>query len=83
MKPNPIGRNPKILIVLAFAMIVGLNIYIVNHLQTLIENNRSLYRTLVIQARLNELLSLLIDSETAPRGYVIMGTEIFLSLIHI
>ncbi len=78
MKPNPIGRNSKILIVLAFSMIVGLNIYIVNHLQMLIENNRSLYRTLVIQTRLNELLSLLIDSETAPRGYVIMGNEKFL-----
>ncbi len=79
MKRNPIRSNPKILFALAFTMILGLNGYLVINLNALINNNRLLHRTLVIQARLEELLSLVIDAETAPRGYVIMGDEKFLA----
>ncbi len=79
MKRNPIRSNPKILFALAFTTILGLNGYLVINLNALINNNRLIHRTLVIQARLEELLSLVIDAETAPRGYVIMGDEKFLA----
>ncbi len=78
MKRNLIRSRPKILLVLAFAMILGLTLYMVNSLQALIDSNRRLHRTLVIQGRLDELLTLVTDAETAPRGYVIMGNEQFL-----
>ena len=78
MRRNLIRRSPKILFALAFAMILGLTLYMVNHLHALIESNRQLHRTLVIQGRLDELFSLVTDAETAPRGFVIMGNEKFL-----
>ena len=78
MKLKLIGNTPKIIFALAFAIIFGLNVYMVINLHSLMENNRLLNKTLMIQGRLDELLALVTDSETAPRGYVIMGDERFL-----
>ncbi len=78
MKLKPIRNTSKTVFALAFASIFGLNVYMVIHLHALIENNRLLNKTLMIQGLLNELLALVTDVETAPRGYVIMGDERFL-----
>lgn len=78
MKLKLIRSTPKIAFTLAFAILLGLNLYMVIHLHALIESNRLLNRTLMVQGRLDELLALVTDAETAPRGYVIMGNEEFL-----
>jgi diguanylate cyclase (GGDEF)-like protein/PAS domain S-box-containing protein len=78
MKRNLIQRTQKITLALGLTMILCLNLFMVKNLQTLLESNRLLHRTLVIQGRIDELLSLVTDAETAPRGFVIMGNEIFL-----
>ncbi len=78
MKLKLVRRTPKIAFILAFGIILGLNFYMVFHLDALIENNRLVSRTLLIQSRLEELFALINDAETAPRGFVIMGNEKFL-----
>ena len=72
------SKSSKVFFALAFAMILGINSYMVLHLRVLIENNRLLNRSLMIQGRLDEFVALVTDAETAPRGYVIMGQERFL-----
>ena len=78
MKLKLINKRHNIVFALAFAIILCMNIYMVIHLDALIKNNSLLNRTLKVQGRLDELLALVTDAETAPRGYVIMGKEEFL-----
>ena len=73
------SRNiPRIIVALALAIIIGLGSSMIVSLQTLIENYKELHQTLLTQSKLQELLAQLIDTETGPRGYVIMGDEKFL-----
>ncbi len=64
--------------VLATALIFGSSIYTGIHLQAFSESTRQIQRSLNTEHKLDETLSLVTDAETGPRGYVIMGREVFL-----
>ncbi|MBZ4219595.1 MAG: CHASE3 domain-containing protein, partial [Chlorobium sp.] len=63
---------------LAAALIFGSTFYMRIHLQAFAERTRQVQRSLHTEHKLDEILSLVTDSETGPRGYVIMGQEVFL-----
>ena len=69
---------PRIAFILAFVMILGSSIYLAMHLQALGVSTRQGERSLQIEHKLDETLLLATDAETGPRGYVIMGKEVFL-----
>ena len=69
---------PRIAFILAFVMILGSSIYLAMHLQALGVSTRQGERSFQIEHKLDETLSLATDAETGPRGYVIMGKEVFL-----
>ena len=69
---------PIIAFALAFVMILVSSIYLGLHLQALNKSRTLVELSLQVEHKLDEALSLVTDSETGPRGYVIMGKEEFL-----
>ena len=72
------SRVPKIAFALAFVMILGSSVYMGFQLQAFNERTHQVERSLQVEHKLDETLSLVTDAETGPRGYVIMGQEVFL-----
>ena len=72
------SRVPKIAFALAFVMILGSSVYMGFQLQALNERTHQVERSLQVEHKLDETLSLVTDTETGPRGFVIMGREVFL-----
>ncbi|MEI7825537.1 MAG: CHASE3 domain-containing protein, partial [Chlorobiaceae bacterium] len=62
----------------ASALIVGSSLYMRIHLQAFSDRTLQVQHSLHTEHRLDETLSLVTDAETASRGYVIMGQEVFL-----
>ena len=73
-----ISRVAIVVFALASALIVGSSLYMYIQLQAFSESNRQVQRSLHTEHKLDETLSLVTDAETGPRGYVIMGQEVFL-----
>ena len=69
------SRVPKIAFALAFVMILGSSVYMGFQLQAFNERTHQVERSLQVEHKLDETLSLVTDAETGPRGYVIMGQE--------
>ena len=78
MHKTRISRLPKIAFALAFAMILGSSVYMGLHLQAFNESNALVERSLQVEHKLDETLSLVTEAESGPRGFVIMGKEVFL-----
>ncbi len=78
MNKTRTSRIPKVAFALAFVMILCSSVYMGLHLQAFNEKKRQVERSLQVEHKLDETLSLLTDAETGPRGYVIMGQELFL-----
>ena len=78
MNKTRTGHFPTIAFALAFVMILSSSIYMGTHLQALNESARQIERSLQVEHKLDETLSLVTDAETGPRGYVITGKEVFL-----
>ena len=72
------SRVPKIAFALAFVMILGSSVYMGFQLQALNERTHQVERSLQVEHKLDETLSLVTDTETGPRGFVIKGREVFL-----
>lgn len=68
----------KIAFALAFVIILGADIYLAINLRTLIATTRMVHHVFAVEGKLDETLALIVDAETGPRGYVIMGQEKFL-----
>ena len=73
-----ISRVAIVVFALASALIVGSSLYMYIQLQAFIESTRQVKLSLHTEHKLDETLSLVIDAETGPRGYVIMGQDVFL-----
>ncbi len=72
-------KIPRVAILaLASVLIVGSSLYMGIHLQTFSERTRQVQYSLHTEHKLDETLSLVTDAETGPRGYVIIGQEVFL-----
>ncbi|MEI7708182.1 MAG: GAF domain-containing protein [Chlorobium sp.] len=78
MNKTTTSRVPKNAFALAFVMILGSSVYMGLRLQAFNERTRQVERSLQVEHKLDETLSLVTDAETGPRGYVIMGQEVFL-----
>ena len=78
MQNTKIRRLAILGFVLAAAFIFGSTFYMYIHLQAFTESTSQVQRSLQTEQKLGETLSLVTDSETGPRGYVIMGQEVFL-----
>ena len=78
MNKTTTSRVPKIAFALAFVMILGSSVYMGLRLQAFNERTHQVERSLQVEHKLDETLSLVTDAETGPRGYVIMGQEVFL-----
>ena len=78
MRITTTSRVPKIAFALAFVMILGSSVYMGFQLQAFNERTHQVERSLQVEHKLDETLSLVTDTETGPRGYVIMGQEVFL-----
>ncbi len=68
----------KIAFVFALVIILGADIYLAINLRALIATTRMVHHSLSVEGKLDETLALIVDAETGPRGYVIMGQEKFL-----
>ena len=77
-----ISRVAIVVFALASALIVGSSLYMYIQLQAFIESTRQVKLSLHTEHKLDETLSLVIDAETGPRGYVIMGQDVFLELYY-
>ncbi|NTW52707.1 MAG: diguanylate cyclase [Chlorobiaceae bacterium] len=78
MNTTMIRYGYKIAFALAFLIILGADIYLAINLRALIASNQRLHQAHTVQGKLDETLALIVDAETGPRGYVIMGQEKFL-----
>ena len=78
MHTTKISRGAIVVFAFASALIVGSSLYMRIHLQAYSERTRQVQKSLHTEHKLDETLSLVTDAETGPRGYVIMGQEIFL-----
>jgi len=63
---------------LAILVALILSGFIYNNMRTLVKSNQMVNHTLVVLESLNETLALLIEAESALRGYIITGDERFL-----
>ena len=78
MHNTKISRFAIVALVLASAFIVGSSHYMYIQLQAFSESSRKVQLSLHTEHKLDETLLLVTDTETGPRGYVIMGQEVFL-----
>ena len=63
---------------LAILVIVGAGVYATINLRTLITGNEMVSHTLIVEAKIDETLALLTDTETGQRGFIITGEEKYL-----
>jgi len=78
MNNTKLSRVTIVALVFASVLIFGSSFYMHNQLQALSESTRQVERSLKTEQTIDETVSLVTDSETGPRGYVIMGNEVFL-----
>ncbi len=78
MYNNKISRVAIVAFGLASALIFGSSLYMYIHLQAFSESSLHVQRSLKTEQTIDEALSLVTDAETGPRGFVIMGQEVFL-----
>ena len=82
MLTGTVMHNTKIrrvaILALASVLIVGSSLYMYIHLLVFNERTFQVQHSLQTEHKLDEMLSLVTDAETGPRGYVIMGREVFL-----
>ena len=73
-----INHVASIAFALAFVVIFGTSLYMGLHLLALSESSNLVERSLKVEHKLDETLSMVVDAETGPRGYVITGNKVFL-----
>src|SRR5688572_27816356 len=78
MKRLIIGNFSNLGFVFAITILLIAGIFSFVSLNTLIVTNKQISQTLLTLTKLEEILTLLVDAETAQRGYVITGDKTYL-----
>ncbi|HRJ74555.1 MAG TPA: CHASE3 domain-containing protein [Anaerolineales bacterium] len=78
MKRFLTGNFSNLAFVIAITILLIAGMFSFVNLTTLINSNTNISQTLLTLAKLEETLTLIVDAETAQRGYVITGDETYL-----